>query len=237
MLASLLSSQGLFVTQAQAATNKSFCRQLPALRVKLDTRITLAEAKLSTQRGNVETKLRDSWSTNDQKKGDARVASDANKDSHFASIMSKATTPSQKDAVATFKNTITTAVATRRVSVDAAITDYRTEVRALYDNHKQALDSVVSTLKTDIGVAFSTAETDCISGKSAETIHSTFKNSVTAAENAFKLKRTSMSLISDSVKTLVATRNQKIADAKTVFESTIEQAKTTLKAAFPKNKQ
>lgn len=225
----------LFVSAVQRPVKSSsgFCSTAANVRTQLNTKLGQLETKRGQKRTEISDRLKQRHDQREVDKQTSRNQAKSKFEKNLTRIEDLATTDAQKAAVAAFKAAIEQALATRKAAVDAAMQTFRTSQSALVTQRQDAIKSATMAYKDAVATATAKAQSDCAAGIDAATVRSTFVASIKAAKDKFQSEVTALDKIGQQVKDLTKTRNDAVKAANQVFKTAMEQARDTLKAAFP----
>jgi hypothetical protein len=170
--------------------------------------------------------------TSDAALNDLRGKQDEARNTMYMKLEENAQTDAQKAAVAAFKVTVEQAVTDRRTAVDEAIAAFRKDVDALMGSKTTAVTGAMDTFQASVKAAFETAQTSCASGADPKTVRDTLRASLKDARAKLQVSRQSVVTAGDTIPALAATKKTAIDKAMQDFKTTMEKARTDLKAAF-----
>jgi deoxyribodipyrimidine photolyase len=188
---------------------------------KVQTNLTTRKQKVDSDFAELKTKLAQSRSTSDQKLTDK-----------FADLEAKATTDTQKQAVAAFKTAVLKAVADRRATVDAANEAYHQAVLTAAGSRQTTLQTASTTYKTAVANALAAAQASCTAGVAPATVRANLKTALTNARTALEAARMNSEKVGPNLDGAKATRKAAIEKANADFKTAVQSALTTLKAAL-----
>jgi hypothetical protein len=162
----------------------------------------------------------------------ARATADQKRIADFAQLSAKATTPAQKQAIATFEASVTTAITAERAAVDTADATFSQSILADMAARQSALQAAAATYRTAIQSALSAAQTSCSRGISPETVRATLQASLQAARTALQTASNTPSANQPSLSVLEVTRKAAVTQAGATAKMSITQALQTLKTAL-----
>ncbi len=219
------------VPAAGTQINAKICSQIDTRGQQMVQKLTEAGQKFLTNKANRMAKLSTERVSRDQLRATKRAEVDANKNQHYATLMSKADTDAKKAAVAQFQSTAQSALATRRVAVDNAIKAQRAGIDGLINGKWGTLQTVLTTFTNSVNQAFATAKSSCASGVDGKTVATKLKADLKSAHDTFKSSRIDAAIKAD-IDALINTRVQAVTSAETNYKTTMDAARATLKAAF-----
>ncbi len=233
----LLSATPVFAEDGSSIRGKletgTFCTTgLATLKTKLLSEFDKRKSEREAKRDEVGTKRSSDRSTWETKINAAREVANTKRDAEFSALENKATTDTQKQAVALFVSTVKTAITTRRAAYDKARKAFQDGVDALVNSHKTQADSQVASYRAAVVTAFTKAETSCAADTTVLDIISTLKTDLANARKTFQDGRQADTDFSGQIKTLEKTRKSAIEAATKAFKETVEQARSTLKASW-----
>lgn len=212
--------------------NSEFCSRLITFAEKISQKFADGETKLTAVRNERISKIANHQADFDKKLTENREKWDENREEQFQKLEEKAQTDAQKQAIAQFKSTMTTAISTRRAAVDVAIQTFRQGLQQAINDRKTVTDTTVSTYKSAVNLAIEKAKSDCASGVDTKTVRTNLVQSLKTAREQFNTARQNIEKLSESVETFVAARKQAVKKAHDDFKTMAEQARIQLKAAF-----
>jgi len=213
-------------------TNGAFCTGLASKANAITSKLNGLNSKVGDAWKNQDTKLSSLASETDQKIASSRTAADTKRDNAFKQLEAKATTDSEKTAVQTYEASVNQAVTTRRNAYDAARSAFRDGVKNAILSRRSTMSSQATTFMDATTSAFATAESSCSAGTDSTTVRQTLISSLHSARQTFVSDRQSDSKVGDTVKQLAATRNAAFKAADQAFQTSLQNAAATLKAAF-----
>lgn len=211
----------------------NFCDRITNVREDVSSKLNGLESDRAKSRTDILAKLKD-------RKGDReddveKMRDDAKQkfEDAIKKIEAEATTDAQIAALAEFKASVKVSQDTRKLAVDAAVKTFRSGVESLVGKRSDAIKAAAATLKSSILAAVAKAKADCVSGDPV-TVRATLMASIQASLVDFRTVSQAVDKIGQQIKDLAATRNASIKAANQAFKASVEQARKTLKAAFPK---
>ncbi|MFZ2803926.1 MAG: hypothetical protein WA001_01760 [Patescibacteria group bacterium] len=209
-----------------------FCTNLTTWNSTVDDRLTAAQATLATRQSDLTTAVQDRKTTRGQDLTDLRTQQDADRASIYAQLAVKATTDSQKQALAQFETTIDAAMQARRASVDAALAAYWQGIDGVLATRQAAVQKTEQDFSTSLQSAFSAATSSCNAGTSGIAVRTTFGIAVRTAASTFTQDRKGIDKAGPQIKALAQTRNLAIAKAIATFKTAAQAAEAQLKVSF-----
>jgi hypothetical protein len=210
-----------------------FCTGLTTKASNITNNINDLEGKVRTAWTNQNTRLTTLASNVDQRVTTARHTADANWQIAFSKLEAKATTDSEKSAVHTYETSVNQAISTRRSAYDTARTTFRNGVKDTITTRLTTLSDQANTYADTANTALNTAETACTNNTGTPSvIHTTLISSLRTARQTFVSERKDDTKVGQTVRQLAATRNAAFKAADEAFKTSLQQANTTLKAAF-----
>jgi hypothetical protein len=217
--------------QTNVNARANFCSQIDTRGQALVQKITDRTQKVTDKKTTRLTAIEMRRDARDATRTTNRGNRDTVHDARYDELMAKADTDAERAAVTAFETTTESTVATRRAAIDSAVSTYRDGVDALINGKWGTLDGSVATFTQSVNQALDTAKSSCASGTDSAAVRATFTASVKSAHDMLKSSRAD-AVIKADLDALIAARKQSVASAVTQFKSTMESAKTTLKAAF-----
>lgn len=214
---------------------KNFCTRITEHATKFDQKMGERETTLKEKRDERATQWEARWKKHDEERAAHRAQWDRNRAEQFAKMETRATTDAEKQAVATFKTTMTTAIAARRTAIDAAIKTFREGFQKTMTARKDAINAAVQSFKTAEKAAFDKAKADCSTGIAPKTIRDTLHASLKAARDKFAQDRRAIDKLQSSLDPLIAARKTAIQKAISDFKTAAEKARADLKKALGEN--
>jgi hypothetical protein len=164
---------------------------------------------------------------------DAKVAADWAKwdtirQQNFTALNNKATTSSEKAAVATFEQTVLTAVSDRRDAVTNARNTFRGTVESDATARLNEVDGAVSTFQTAVSTAVSKAEANC-STETTATLRNDFVSSLKSARTSFQSALVNLPKLTTEVQSASQLRTSAVQSADNSFKQTVQDAANALK--------
>jgi len=105
-------------------------------------------------------------------------------------------------------------------------------VDALVTSKKTSVSGAVDTFQASVKAAFEKAQVSCVSGTDPQTVRETLTTSLKDARAKLQASQQSFEGIGDSVPALATTKKTSIDKAMQDFKTTMEKARTDLKAGF-----
>jgi hypothetical protein len=106
-------------------------------------------------------------------------------------------------------------------------------VQAAIATRNGQVDQLLSSAKAARQALLDTAKAVCAAGKDAKTVMDAFRAGMQANRDKAQTDKQSVTKINTQVEALIATRKAAMEKAITDFKTTMEQARITLKKAFP----
>lgn len=221
-----------------AATEKvqtAFCDKLTTIADKIIGRMAEKENKINNRQDTRLTNLADKRDARSQKRVENRVYWDNIRAAKYTVLETKAKTDSQKQAVATYKNTIEAAVKTRRDTIDAAIAQFKKDLDNLIATRQTSVDQAVARYKNSVNTAIAKAQSDCSNAAVPSTVRAELKDSLLAARTTLQSERTAIDKVADNIDSLITARKTAVQAAWTIYKNSHQAAADTLKQAFRAN--
>lgn len=213
---------------ASSTRQDMFCSELDKVLSGLDTRgIKLEDNRMQMQQNGAERR--------DEHRSDVDTRRDENltkRNEQLAELGTRAKTDAQKQAIAAFVATMDAALKTRDAAVDAILATHRAAVDAAVASRKTAVDAAIATLKTEVEAAKTKAKADCGTGVAPQTIRTTLRAAVLAAQEKFKTTVQGIEKVKDVSSTERDARKAELDAVYATFKTTAEKAGSDLKAAL-----
>jgi len=222
------------VLPAAASTEgaKGVCANINNLADKIGQRLVDSGEKIEKKKAERDSALAERHGNWDKKLADLRANWSEKHDKQLSKLEKRATTTTEKEAINTFKTTMTAALAARKAAIDKAISDFRAGLKEKLSARQNALDAAITAYKSAKEAAFAKAKADCSANIDSKVVLSTLKGSLKAAQDKFKADRQAIEKLGPDVKQLTAAKKEAIAKAVSDFKVIAEQARTALKTAF-----
>lgn len=182
-----------------------------------------------TQRGS---KISANFSDIDRKLAEKHAQSDTSRDQRFASLLEKAQTNAQKQAILTFQTEVNTAVANHRAALAAANTAYKQGVIAAVTQRQTQFKAAAATYRTAVTTALNRAKASCAAGTSPKVVRDRLRVALNAAKQNLEASRKSIESGRTNLEPLKAARKAAIDKANANFKTALKLALVKLKAAL-----
>lgn len=225
----------LILAQADNANEKAkgYCARLSVISSKIDQRITNRDARLEAKRIEIADRIEARQNERDARILEKRVKWDTNRAEHFAKMQEKAGTDEKKQAVVTFRETVTAAIAARRAAVDSAIQDFRQGISQAIASRKSSADAVVSTFQNSVQAAFKKAQSDCDNDVDPRTVRENLRADLKTARETLASDRQDIEKLQVSMESLIAVKREAVKTAIEDFKAVVEQARADFKTVLP----
>lgn len=228
-----LSVSAVTFTPGQVQTATNFCSNISSVVSGVNQFMSRSEVAVQAQRKLIQTQLK---ATQDKVNSQLQTTRAAWEEQMVAKLNSLETsgkvTAEQKQAIATFKATLTSAKTTKNSAIKAANEAFRAELKKVIDSRSAEIDAAIKTLSSSAKVAGDAAIASCNSGTSPTTVRQSLTNSLKAAQQQFLATRKAIDLKS-SAQPYAQTKTQAIKAANDQFKATMKTALDQLKLAFP----
>jgi hypothetical protein len=211
---------------ASSTNEVGFCSQIDKAIVYLDTKVTNPGQRRSENKEKLETKKTEVRSLIDTR----REENDTKRKVQLGELEKRATTPEQKQALATFTTVIEKALADKKKATDAVIEANRKEVDQAAVERKKVFDAALTKLTSDIESAKKKAVEDCKSGVQGEEVRTTLKNNIQTAKTTFNQTVTSSQ--KERRTSQLEKRQQTLKEIEIAYKKTVQEAKENLKKSF-----
>jgi hypothetical protein len=209
-----------------------FCDNLTSVTGKIGTNTTDQFDQLKTNFMGGPAKVKNDMASVSQSLAAARATADQKRATDFAALSSKATSPFQKQAIATFEASVTQAIMTERQTVDAADAAFGQGILSAMATRQADLQTAATAYRSAVEDALAAAKTSCAAGTSAETVRSTLQTSLQTARNNLQTASNNSGKLGPNLNTLEATRKAAVAQAEATAKASIASTLATLKAAL-----
>lgn len=219
--------------EIQAIKAENVCERISNFAENLNSKASEAEDKVNSNQQN---RLKN-W-TEKTKQADAnlerlRTNWSKNRDEQFSKLEEAAKTDEQKKAVSDFETTTKKAITTRQAAVDAANKAFRDGVQELIMNRQDKIDSLVSGFVSARKEALDKVQADCSASKDAKTIRADFQAALKTVRTQFQSDRQDVAKVGNQIQALIQVRRTAVEKAMGDFKNVMEQARVTLRKAFP----
>ncbi|HEV8601221.1 MAG TPA: hypothetical protein VGQ87_01330 [Patescibacteria group bacterium] len=219
--------------KSTAASNTGFCSGVSNIGSQLNAKLTQLETERGQNQTGILAQLKQRQDQRDQDEQKLRDNAKTRFEDDTSQIEASATTDAEKAAVATFKSTVESAMTTRKAAVDAAMQTFKTAQQQLVGTRQDAIKTAVTAYKNAVAAAITKAQLDCTAHVASATVRQTFLSNLKTARTTFQEAIQGLDKIGQQMKILAQTRNEAVRAANQAFKATVEQARQTLKAAFP----
>lgn len=232
----------LFVTGAVSAQERpapptkdvAFCQ-----RVKSNTgneAALISELETIAQESMQNTNQRLQARRNEQVTLIDEVRNNANYDfrANIRSLLAKAKTPEQQQAVRNFEARVNAATTKRNVAVDGTQEAFRTEFTRIVRERQDKMTQAVKDFRSSYSALFKKAVSDCSSSATAASARTNFFTNAKIARDVLVTNLSPSQSIADT-KPLALSRNAKIKQLNTDYVAEIEAAKTSLRQVMQFN--
>ena len=213
------------------------CEHFDDVIERVTARIERAEDRFDERHGNRESHWEAKFNDRDEKLNELRMEQDARREEWYAKLDDRAGTDEQKAAVAAFQETVEEATEDRREAVDAARDTFRDGIEALSDGREDDFTALAAAYQSAVDAAVDEAESACEDEDDVLTIRENFRAALKAAHDAMVAGRQEANDLNEEVSQLAGVRNESIRVAVEAFKDTLDDAKDTLREAFPKGEE
>lgn len=214
---------------AQAETTK-FCTNLSQT-TETTLRVLLSrESKLSDKEDDALEALEERIKNRDEKIDQSRSVLDQKREQELATLKRKATTDTQRQAVAAFETTYKGALTARRSAIDTAFETYDAGITKLIGDKAVSSDTLLDTFAESIRTAITAAETNCTT--SPATAQKTYLTSIQKAKTTLVTGKNTLEKIRTNIQKLSDTRKAAVKEAEDTYKETMQSAAAALKAAL-----
>ncbi len=224
--------------QARAQTSNAdravlLCGMLDSRKQEITAKLSEQKAKLKTAEDEQKNNRTTQRSAADSEIAAVRDGADKTRAEAQGRMLDKARSDEQKAAIAAYKQVVEQAVATRRAAFDAARSDFRQSVDGLQNNYQGTVDSRIGNLESTVDQAFVEAGQYCRRSRAAsEGSREAFISSLKQARLDYNEYRRTRQDTTAKIKELILERDAAFKAAMQTFQQSMEQARSTLKAAL-----
>ena len=220
-------------TQAEFPSElKGFCAKINEITSRIDQRIAEKETKLKIKWQQRANNLESRRASRDMQRVENRASRDTSYEERYKKLEARATTESQKQAVAVFKAASESAIIARKSAIDTAINTFKQSTDQTIASRKSAIDTAINTFKTAKMAAFEKAKADCAAGIDGKITRETLRSSMKSAQEKFKSDRQAIEKIKDSLELVRQDKKQIFEKAISDFKLEMEKARNDLKTVF-----
>jgi len=212
---------------------KTFCANVETQRTKAIGRVTDRVKTIEGKKSDRKTKFAAGRTERHDKLAAARATHDTERQTHYAKLMTRASTTEQKAAVTAFQTEVERLVTVRKAAVDAAIKSFEDGVAALQDSNDTAVTTFSTTMQADINKIFDDATASCTAGKKGPEVRAQVQAAL-EAKRAARATEPKVLAIHDQLVALQTTRKAAVDAAIAAFKTDMDAATATLKKAFTK---
>lgn len=204
------------------------CERLSKLSDMLQGRLDAGREKLMGRRDDSAAKLAERRAAEQAKIAARR----ADWEKHWNDLIGRLETNGATNtaAIAAFKSSMEAAWKARNAAIDAADKAFRDGLDKLIADKKTSVENASLAYKTAAAAALAKAKSDCAAGVAPETVLSTLRASLKAAQDKFKSDREAIDKLGQKVKALVMARQDAIQKANADFKAAAEKAREVRKA-------
>ena len=213
-------------------THANFCTAIDNISAKVATGIDEREVRYQEQRHERDVKLTDRFATRNSTREDHRLDWDTNRTEKFAKLTAKATSSTQKTAVAKFTKAVDTAVLLRRNFVDLAVAEYKKSVDTAVSARRATVNELLASLKKETTTALTKAKSDCGTGVAPKTVRDAYVASLSSARQKFHTGVKALNARHDALLPFLEIRKNKVEKAVADFKLSVENAARELKKSM-----
>lgn len=213
--------------------NENLCEKIAERAETFGQKMSGEENKFQTRNQERLSQWTEKKSELEEKLDANRTTWDTNRDAQFKALEERAQTQEQKKAVADFEVKVRAAIETRRMAMDSAIKNFQDGVKSVIATRNGQVEQLLESAKAQRQTLLETAKSDCESGKDAKTVMATFRLGMQASRAKAQADKQSVAKVNTQVSALIATRKTAVEKATTDFKAVMEQARVTLRKAFP----
>ena len=220
------------VAFAQQKPVKNFCTDLPAISMKITSRLDELQGQLESERTARGQRLTESRAARTAERTQNRTQVDALRAGQIGALEASAKTDTQDKAIAAFKTSVASAIAVRRGAADAAVGTFERGVDQAITSRKGSVDSAVITFKTSVVSVISQATAACGRVNDAITLHRDFVDGLRRVREKMEADRLAIEKVQIPVDALLMARHNAINKAEADFAAAIIKAHAALKVGF-----
>lgn len=213
--------------------NENLCEKIAERAETFGQKMSGEENKFQTRNQERLSRWTEKKSELEEKLDANRATWDANRDAQFKALEERAQTQEQKKAVADFEVKVRAAIETRRMAMDSAIKNFQDGVKSMIATRNGQVEQLLESAKTQRQTLLETAKSDCEAGKDAKTVMAAFRSGMQASRAKAQADKQSVAKVNTQISALIATRKTAVEKATTDFKAVMEQARVTLRKAFP----
>lgn len=212
---------------------EQFCERFGDTFTKMAERMERAENKLRERHENRKGDWEARFNDRDGKLGELRTEQDARREEWYGKLDDLAETDEQQEAVDTFREAVDAAVDTRREAVDAARDTFRDGIEELSNGREDDFSGLAARYRERVETAVRVAEDACEEGEDMAEIREAFRNALRTAHDEMIEGRKEANGLGEEISKLAGIRNESIRVAMNEFQDALDDAKDTLREAFP----
>lgn len=228
---SAASVAGATAQAAKTVAQQNMCTRISNFGQTALTNIANRVAKVTSDRAADDAKLSQEEATFDATVAADRTKADQARAADLTKLEAAATTTTQKAAVQTFEQSVTTTVATRRTTIDAARNTFRTSLTQAITTRRSEQDQAFDAFRASVNTAISQAQATC-SGSNPTGAGTTFVAALKSARTTFQSAIAAVPKLAPAEQQLAQARTQAVQEAITTFKTVINQAAQTLQTAL-----
>lgn len=210
----------------------NFCTDLPSLQARFQNSLNSANDKINLNQLSRSSDIDKAEQATAEKLSQKRKEWDTLRSAHYDKLSTKAVSDEQKQAVATFKDTIENAVSLRRQKVDTAVDEFRAGLTNIVSGEQGSVSSIFKTYMTAVNSALQTAQTSCNNGSDPAQARLQLQQDIRAARTNLLSSQIGLSKIRTDIEALRVTRQTAIDAAVTEFNQTANNAQLTLRTVL-----
>ncbi len=215
----LTSTQPVFAQQGSSSEQQDFCNRI----------VSVEESTLAGMQTKRQVQVKLNPPTAPVKKLVlARSEADKLRAKHLSLIIEKLNDPVYKQAVESYRDTLTQAINTRRSTTDSAQNDFNSKLVALLDKHSQTVSQAEEELMGEVKKSFDNARSLCAEDQSNQTVKPLLSGGLKNAKMNFANRKQSLTQSKAEYRRLVQERNNAITRAIDQYNKSEQQARQEL---------